>query len=92
MLNQPEFNSVEKIKRIFDKLDSDEIIDSIEEDNGDINIYIGKESKLDDDVTIIKTKYKTSSDEGTIAIVGPKRMEYDRVVSMLEFIKDNIEG
>ena len=40
----------------------------------------------------IKTKYKTSSDEGTIAIVGPKRMEYDRVVSMLELIKDNIEG
>ena len=76
-----------------EKMDTTEIqADSIEEDNGDINIYIGKESKLDDDVTIIKTKYKTSSDEGTIAIVGPKRMEYDRVVSMLEFIKDNIEG
>ena len=42
-------------------------------------------------MTVIKTKFKTANDEGTIAIIGPKRMEYDRVVSMLEFIKENIE-
>ena len=30
-------------------------------------------------------------EEGTIAIIGPKRMEYDRVVGMLEYIKENIE-
>ena len=29
--------------------------------------------------------------EGTIAIVGPKRMDYDRVVTLFEYIKDNIE-
>lgn len=91
ILKQPEFNNIDKIKNIFEKLDSDDILDNIEEDNGDINIYIGKENNLDDDVTVIKTKYKTSSDEGTIAIIGPKRMEYDRVVSMLEYIKNNLE-
>ena len=91
ILNQPEFSNVDKIKKIFTKLDDEDLVESIEEDNGDINIYIGKESKLDDDITIIKTKYKTSSDEGTIAIIGPKRMEYDRIVSMLEFVKNNIE-
>lgn len=92
ILNQPEFNNVDKIKKIFSKLDSEEILDNIVEDDGDIKIYIGRESNLDDDVTVIKTKYKTDSDCGTIAIIGPKRMEYDRVVSMLEYIKDNIEG
>ena len=91
ILNQPEFSNVDKIKKIFTKLDDEELIESIEEENGDINIYIGKESKLDDDITIIKTKYKTASDEGTIAIIGPKRMEYGRIVSMLEFVKKNIE-
>ena len=40
---------------------------------------------------IIKTKYKTPIEEGTIAIIGPKRMDYDRVVQLLEFIKENIE-
>jgi len=91
MLNLPEFHNVDAIKRIYQKLDQKEVIDQIEEENGDINIYIGKESKVDEDVTIIKTKYKTPKEEGTIAIIGPKRMEYDRVVSMLEYIKENIE-
>lgn len=92
MLNQPEFSNIEKIKKIFTKLDKEDILQNIEEDDKDINIYIGKETNLDDDVTVIKTKYKINGDEGTIAIVGPKRMEYDRVVSMLEFIKENIEN
>lgn len=91
ILNQPEFSNIDKIKRVFTKLEDEELLESIEEEDGNINIYIGKESKLDDDITIIKTKYKTPSDEGTIAIIGPKRMEYDRIVSMLEFIKKNIE-
>ena len=42
-------------------------------------------------MTVIKTKYKTPMEEGTIAIVGPKRMEYDRVVTMLDYIKSNLE-
>jgi len=92
ILKQPEFNNVEKIKDIFGKLDNtDEIIDSIEEENNDIKIYIGKENNLDEEVTVIKTKYSTANQEGTIAIVGPKRMDYDRVVTLLEYIKENIE-
>ncbi len=91
ILNQPEFNNVEKIKKIFTKLDDETLLKTIEEDDKDINIYIGNESNLDEDVTIIKTKYKTGEDEGTIAIIGPKRMEYAKVVSLLNYIKENID-
>lgn len=92
ILKQPEFNNIDRIKEIFNKLDnSEEIINDIEEDNNDIKVYIGKENNLDDDVTVIKTKYHTKNQEGTIAIVGPKRMDYDRVVMLLEYIKSNIE-
>ena len=92
ILNQPEFNNVEKIKKVFNKLDDENILKSIEEDDKDINIYIGNESNLDEDVTIIKTKYKTDNDEGTIAIIGPKRMEYSKVVSLLNYIRDNLNN
>lgn len=92
ILNQPEFNNVEKIKKVFDKLDDDKLLRSISEDNNDINIYIGNESNLDEDVTVIKTKYKTDLDEGVIAIIGPKRMEYSKVVSLLNYIKENIDN
>jgi heat-inducible transcriptional repressor len=93
MLEQPEFSTnIDKIKNVFNKLESPEIINNItEDDDNNIKVYIGDESNIDSDVTVIKTKYKNGSEEGTIAIIGPKRMEYDRVVSMLEYIKENIE-
>ena len=39
----------------------------------------------------VKPGFKNGNQEGTLAIIGPKRMEYDRVVSMLEYMKENIE-
>jgi len=91
-LSQPEFSNVDKIRTVFNKLDSPELLRSIEEDNdNNIKVYIGSESNIDDDVTVIKTRFKNGNQEGTLAIIGPKRMEYDRVVSMLEYMRENIE-
>lgn len=91
-LTQPEFSNIEKIQSVFSKLDNPELLHKIEEDDdNNIKVYIGSESKIDDDVTVIKTKFKNGNQEGTLAIIGPKRMEYDRVVSMLEYMKENIE-
>ncbi len=93
ILEQPEFSTnIEKIKNIYNKLEDKEVLRRIEEDNdNNIKVYIGTESNIDDDVTVIKTKFKTDTEEGTIAIIGPKRMEYDQVVSMLEYMRENIE-
>lgn len=94
ILKQPEFKNIDKVSNILDKLDDlgdGKIVDFVEEDGNNIKIHIGKENNLDEDMTVITTSYKTPLEEGTIAIVGPKRMDYDRVVSMLEFIKENIE-
>ena len=67
-------------------------LDDILEENNGINIYIGSESEISDETSIIKTKYNIGGEEGTIAIIGPKRMEYDKVVSLLDYIKNNIGG
>lgn len=93
ILEQPEFSSnIEKIKTVFNKLEDRETLRSIEEDNdNNIKVYIGNENNIDSDVTVIKTKFKSGDEEGTIAIIGPKRMEYDRVVGLLEYMKENIE-
>lgn len=91
ILEQPEFDNVDKVKDLFAKFDNQDMIQSIEGEGNEIKISIGTESQLDEDVTVIKTGYKTDKDEGTIAIVGPKRMDYERVVALLEFIKQNIE-
>ena len=92
ILMQPEFDNADKIREIIGKFDDKTKISSIKEDGSGINIYIGSENEFDDDVTIIKTKYSVNGEEGTIALIGPKRMEYERVVTLLEYIKKNIEG
>ncbi len=93
MLEQPEFSSnIEKIKNVYNKLEDKELLKNIEEDDdNNIKVYIGDETNIDSDVTMIKTKFKKDGQEGTIAIIGPKRMEYERVVNMLEYLKENVE-
>ena len=92
ILKQPEFNTVDDVKNIISKFESKDMVSKIEESDDEVKVYIGSESDIDDNVTVIKTKYKANGREGTIAIIGPKRMEYERVVNMLEFLKDSIEN
>ena len=91
LLDYREFDNVSKIKEVLNKFDDANMFKNIEAYDNDINVYIGHESNFDDDVSVIKTRYVVNGEEGTIAIVGPKRMDYEKVVSLLEFIKRNIE-
>ena len=94
LLKEPEYDNTEDIKRIASKLEDEsikEMVNSID-GNENLQIYIGKDSNFDDNVTVIKKKYKSGGEEGTIAIIGPKRMEYERVVSLLNYMVDKIEG
>ncbi|MBR1413554.1 MAG: heat-inducible transcription repressor HrcA [Bacilli bacterium] len=93
MLNQPEYNNTEDIRRLVNKFEDENLIRKLVEDkeNNRVNVYIGEENDFDNDVTIVKSKYNINGEEGTIAIVGPKRMEYDKVVGLLDYITKNLE-
>lgn len=97
ILKEPEFyNNMDKIQGILEKFEDKDLVRNIqknnETDDGGINIYIGSENEFDEDVAIIKTRYTINGEEGTIALIGPKRMEYDRVTALLNFLKENIEN
>ena len=91
ILKQPEYDEPDKIKGIISKLENVELVKKIETDDKEINIFIGEENEFDDNVTVIKTSYNINGEEGTIAVIGPKRMEYDKVVSLLNYLKSYIE-
>lgn len=92
MLEQPEYSDTTEIKRLITKLEDENQVRKIEKEDGkNISIYIGKETEFDDNVTIIKTNYSLGGEKGTIAIVGPKRMEYDRVVGVLNILNKWLE-
>ena len=91
ILKQPEYNEVSKIKEMIGKLEDVDLVKKIETDEKEVNIYIGDETEFDSNVTIVKSSYNVGNESDTIAIIGPKRMEYERVVTLLNFLKDHIE-
>lgn len=92
ILEQPEYNDTTEMKRLITKLEDEESIRKIEKtDDKNISIYIGHDSEFDDNVTVIKTNYSLGGEKGTIAIVGPKRMEYDKVVGVLNILNKWLE-
>ena len=94
IFNEPEYDDAKEIKKLASKFEDKEIIKKIDSDttDGNIKIYIGEDNDFDANVTIIKSKYKLNGEEGTIAIVGPKRMEYDRVVGLLEYLQNELNN
>ena len=90
LLNEPEFHNVDKMKNLLSKFEDQDLIKNIKSEDDGISIYIGSENMIDDDISVIKTYYTKDGVEGTIALIGPKRMQYDRAGALLNYIKENI--
>ena len=95
MLEQPEFRDVEKVKDILLMLEEEEIIkDLIRAHSGDgLQVVIGQEmnnSRISDCSMITATYHLDGELLGTIAVLGPTRMEYAKAMSLLEYMNDNL--
>ena len=61
----------------------------------DINVYIGDENDNEQlkDFSIITFKHRYKDrDLGTIGIIGPKRMDYSKVISVMKYISKKLNG
>lgn len=93
----PEFKSLEVAKNFINILDTKEIMMDLLNTGfaNDINVYIGEETeneKLKDfSIVTFKHKYK-DKDLGTIGIIGPKRMDYSKVISVMKYISKKLNG
>ncbi len=69
--------------------------DSLEQDdNGDIRVYIGEETPVDSmkDCSVVTATYELKDGaRGTIGIIGPKRMDYEKVVRTMKNIKTQLD-
>lgn len=90
LLMEPEFDDATKIRNLLNKFEDKEIIKNIKADDDEVKVYIGSENMIDDDISVIKAYYDKDGVEGTIALIGPKRMEYGRAEALLNYIKENI--
>lgn len=94
-LDLPEFNSLEVAKNFVNILDTKELMADMLNSGiaEDINIYIGEENEKDElkDFSVVTFKHKVSNkDMGTIGIIGPKRMDYSKVISVMKYISKKL--
>ena len=60
----------------------------------DIKVYIGEETPIDSmkDCSVVTATYEMKDGaKGTIGIIGPKRMDYDKVVETIKSIKNQLD-
>ncbi|MCQ4937016.1 MULTISPECIES: heat-inducible transcriptional repressor HrcA [Anaerotignum] len=96
MLAFPEFSDISKAKSLFQTLEEKDVLITLLEESkcNDLQILIGSENTVQGmkDCSVITATYKLSDDtRGTIGIVGPTRMDYSQVVSVLNGMVKNIE-
>ncbi len=92
----PEFNNVEEAKNVLRILDTNELVSSVlNSSNGkQINVYIGNENAYDELKNLSIITLKNSFDDkdwGTIGIIGPTRMDYSKVISVMKYIQEVLE-
>ncbi len=93
----PEFNSLEVAKNFVNVLDTKELVADMLNTGfaDDIKVYIGEESEKEQlkDFSIVTFKHKVNGkDLGTIGIIGPKRMDYSKVISVMKYINKKLNG
>ncbi len=96
MVQQPEFIDLKKIYKIIEVLENEymlmELLLNFTSDN-EIIIKIGSEihGKQTDDLSLIASKYKMKNNSfGSIGILGPKRMDYFKVINVLGSFRKNL--
>ncbi|MEH7298682.1 heat-inducible transcriptional repressor HrcA [Neobacillus drentensis] len=94
MLSQPEFHDISKIRTLLTMIDQEEwIYNLIRKDSAGIHVKIGTENNISamDNCSLITATYSVGVEKlGTIAILGPTRMEYSRVIGLLRLLSNDL--
>ncbi|WP_078552763.1 heat-inducible transcriptional repressor HrcA [Bacillus alkalicellulosilyticus] len=94
LLTQPEFKDIEKVRLLYNILEEDQLVQQIfRTDTSGIQVRIGHENdeKAFENCSIITASYSFGGkDMGTIGILGPTRMEYRRVIGIIDFISKDL--
>ena len=95
LLELPEFSSLEVAKNFLNILDEKDLMADMLNTGfaKDINVYIGEENEKEQlkDYSIVTFKHRIGNkDLGTIGIIGPKRMDYAKVISVMKYMSKKL--
>lgn len=91
LLNQPEFRDVERVRNLLGILEEEKVLKDLlqgGEDSG-LKVTIGSENKFTgiQDCSMVQATYRLNGHiVGTMAVLGPTRMEYGKVISVMDYL------
>lgn len=91
LLNQPEFRDVERVRNLLGILEEEKVLKDLlqgGEDSG-LKVTIGSENKSTgiQDCSMVQATYRLNGQiVGTMAVLGPTRMEYGKVISVMDYL------
>lgn len=97
----PELSDSEKASELISTFEEKQQLASLvtenllDEENTGIQVYIGNESPIQTmkDCSVVTATYELGEGvRGTIGIVGPKRMDYEKVMDNLKTLKNSLDG
>jgi len=96
VLIQPELDDVERVRRLVEKFNDRarlvQVLNQLIRGQG-VRVVIGGESELTSDVdfSLVATTYGADDQSlGTVGIFGPSRMEYQRVIPLVDYLGDKL--
>jgi heat-inducible transcriptional repressor len=95
MLSQPEFKDIDKVLPLLNILEKKERVHELIRPSGTdgIQIKIGHENEVNEakDCSVITATYTIGGEHmGTVAVIGPTRMMYPRVVSLMDLVSNGL--
>lgn len=95
VIHHPEFGDPEKIQSIVELIEDKDIIIHIMEkkkieDTKNVIISIGSENEDEklNEYSLITKEYKFGETSGKVGIIGPKRMEYSKVIAIVSYLAE----
>lgn len=102
ILKYPELNDTERASGLLYALEEKKALtefinqsDSEQEEKGAIQVYIGKETPMEvmKDCSVVTATYELADGVyGKVGIIGPKRMDYEKVVGALQTLTTQLDG
>ncbi|MCA0970026.1 heat-inducible transcriptional repressor HrcA [Halobacillus litoralis] len=94
ILMQPEFRDLDKVRSLYATIEKEsEMADLLRSDDEGIRVRIGQENPFDamQNCSLITASYRLGNDQiGTIALLGPTRMEYNRMFSLMNVLSKHM--
>lgn len=94
MLYQPEFSDLNKLKELMKVLESSSLFHQWTDQEDNVAIQIDNRNELIQigDCSVLTTKFHyTNDEEGQLMVVGPNRMQYSKVVALMDYMSSVIE-